>query len=394
MAKISALSLSTLWPLNGGVQPYGWGRRGGSTPAPFIPDLLGTPAVAGQAYAELWLGVHPKLPSGVAGAATLDVCLRQQPKALGKKLAGKEFPILLKVLDIAMPLSIQLHPNAEQARILHRRQPADYPDANPKPEIALALSRATMLCGFRQERAIRLDVQRLKALGKFFGGIAVSPGWHQPAYARLMQAAPETISKLATTLAKEIAGLERPTPRDRRFLKLIQAYPGDRGAFCAYFMNEMTLKPGQGVFIDANILHSYQEGVLLECMVNSDNVVRGGLTEKKLDIATLLEIVDFRPGKPAILEGDFGGSGFRRYDPGAYLQVDVWHGKKGQLCRLCNNDLPTLLLVLGGQFQASLPDGKTFLLERGSAWFWPAPLASLQLQALKPGSTLARAMPE
>ncbi len=250
-------------PIEGIVQHYPWGD------STFIPDLLGVTA-DGRPWAELWLGTHPGGPSTMPDGSPLS------------SITG-ELPYLLKVLAAAHPLSLQLHPNDAQARDGFLR--GVYADDRAKPELLCALTPFDALCGVRP---IAATLTLLGALGA---------------------------EGLATTLrndgiASTIEGLYRRTidPRptvvacahsDRAEARLVTSlskqYPNDPSVVVTLLLNRVTLRPGEALHLTAGNLHAYLSGAGIELMGASDNVVRGGLTAKPVDVDEFLRILDPRP---------------------------------------------------------------------------------------------------
>ncbi len=257
----------------GTVKHYDWG----STRA--IPDLLGV-APDGRPWAELWFGTHSGGPSSLstpAGAVAL------------AERAG-ELPFLAKFLAAAAPLSLQVHPTAEQARSGYAAEQAagiplasprrTYKDQAAKPEVMIAITPFRALCGFRP---VADATRELTACG----------------------AAPlaEVVERAGYGGAVHWLLGERPPlrPDHPRFALLDAAYPGDPGALVALLLNELTLEPGEGVFLPAGQLHMYLEGFGVEVMGASDNVVRGGLTPKHVDLDELARVIDQTPRTPPVL---------------------------------------------------------------------------------------------
>jgi mannose-6-phosphate isomerase len=283
------------------IQPYAWG----STTA--LPTLLNR-RPTGKPQAELWLGAHPSAPSSKAGnGQSLLAHIAAAPAlALGPQSVerfGPTLPFLLKVLAAGHPLSLQAHPSLEQARAGFAREEAagvprdaarrNYRDANHKPELICAHSRFHALCGFR-----RLDqsVALLASLGLdttllASGGLRAYFAWLMttPQRAQLARAAVE-------------AARRHPSPECAWAVKLGELYPDDPGVIGALLLNLVTLEPGQALHLPAGNLHAYLEGVGVEVMANSDNVLRGGLTAKHVDVAELLEVLDFTDGPVRVLE--------------------------------------------------------------------------------------------
>ena len=371
------------------VQHYPWGGRSADGRPPYIADLLGLADDGGKPWAELWIGAHPKLPARLpaAGGQPLDQWLQAHPVAAGS--AG--LPFLMKVLDSAAALSIQAHPDKALAVKLRARSPEHYPDANHKPEIALALSRVSAFCGFRRERSIRADAVRLPGLGRFLSGVR-GQDWLRGAYARIFTATAIEVAKTLQVLEAEVRALPRPTPRDRWFLKLLAQYPGDRGTLCAWFLNLMTLRPGQALFIPANEPHAYLEGTMVECMASSDNVVRGGLTNKFIDRDVLLNMLSYQQGRPVVQAGKALPTGGRIYQvPADEFRLELWEQGTARRIHEANRQL-SLLLILEGEAEFSIGLQKV-KAPRGSIWLWPANDPSLAFRPVVPGTIVVRAAP-
>ncbi len=289
---------------------YAWGSRTA------ISELLGT-TPSGAPEAELWLGAHDGAPSRivepsvVGGAANLLEWIASDPVAsLG---ARRRLPFLLKVLAAAGPLSLQAHPTAEQAREGFARENAlgipldaphrNYRDEYSKPEIIVAVSeKFEALCGFRPSAEA---AEVLTALG--LAGLVTRLDDLPELFAWLVRGGTE-VDSLVTQLAAHVAtqgGDGEPllhggssVARDAvdTVQRLVAAYPGDPGIVCALLLNRVTLSRGDALYLPAGNIHAYLEGVGIEVMTASDNVLRGGLTGKHVDVHELLRVVDFTSG--------------------------------------------------------------------------------------------------
>jgi len=255
----------------GTVQHYAWGDT------QFIPELLGQPE-DGRPWAELWLGTHPGGPSTLADGAEL------------KELTG-ELPYLLKVLTADQPLSLQVHPTSEQAADGFAR--GVYPDRRAKPELLCALTPFEAFCGVRPTDA---TLELLDEIGaddlansiRELGVTSVIAGLYrgtidpQPAIAACRSSSrPEAIWARA----------------------LDERYPGDLSVAVTLLLNYVKLAPGEAIHLTAGNLHAYLRGAGIELMGASDNVVRGGLTVKHVDVEELLRIVDVTPLVDPIMAG-------------------------------------------------------------------------------------------
>ncbi len=308
--------------LQNSIQHYAWGTRGNQA---FIPHLLGMEPEPGVPYAELWIGAHPKAPSTVVVGdmpVPLDQWIHAYPvQILGSEIANKfsnQLPFLFKVLSASDPLSIQVHPNKAQAAALHLHDPIHYPDANHKPELAIALDALTALMGIKPFAEMQETLRRYPEIADFIGErvcasvldpVTPDPQKQQALIKTLFSTLIEhsiahtkelvrAIEQLAERLNKS-ASLEEI---EMLFLSLSAAYTGpDVGLFALFLLNLVHLEEGQGLFTDAGTPHAYIEGNIVECMANSDNVVRVGLTDKFTDPENLVEIIDYAPAPLAIL---------------------------------------------------------------------------------------------
>ncbi len=307
------------------IQAYAWGTRDEEA---FIPQFLGMKAEPGKPYAELWMGAHPKASSMVSwhgGEKALHQLIGEYPgEMLGNRVSsrfGNKLPFLFKVLSIAEPLSIQAHPNKEQAVQLHAQDPVNYPDDNHKPEIAIALNRLSALMGFRPVAEIAEVLVRYASLQKIidpevFKELQASSEEPESTkrevvrkvFTQIMHRAEQDPVLFQSVIDDVFAAMqnnkEQWGKREELFTYCNQRYPYDIGLLSVLLLNLVELQPGQGVFINAGIPHAYLEGEIIECMANSDNVVRAGLTPKFKDVKTLTEILTYETGLPALIETD------------------------------------------------------------------------------------------
>jgi mannose-6-phosphate isomerase len=320
------------FPLKGVVQHYDWGGTD------FIPALLGVGNDAGQPFGELWIGAHDKAPSlvEVAGAqVALNKLIAEQPEAMLGSAAALRFsnrlPYLLKILDVRKMLSIQAHPTLAQAREGFARENAEgihlqashrnYKDDNHKPEIGVALTEFWMLHGFRPLEQIAQTLKATPEVGELMPDFAqrLAEAGHdhearrallRELYSSMMRMPQDKVDELLNTLLARLQ-VNRTTNKDCADYWALRAaenfpLPGghrDRGIFSVYLLNLLHMKPGQGTFQPAGVLHAYLEGVNVELMANSDNVLRGGLTTKHVDVTELLHILTFEGGTPEVFSG-------------------------------------------------------------------------------------------
>ncbi|MCD4795891.1 MAG: mannose-6-phosphate isomerase, class I [Candidatus Cloacimonetes bacterium] len=310
-----------IFKLKNTIQEYAWGSK------TIIPELLGKTSPAEKPQAELWMGAHPKAPSVIlqdGKEISLANHIKQDPKGiLGQEVAeifDDKLPFLFKVLAAETPLSIQAHPNLLQAKEGYKREneqsiPVDstrrnYKDANHKPELICALTTFDAMCGFRNYSEM-CDLFQFLQLQKNIPEIET---FIQNPTGRSLQILFKELMELSEKRKKEAVDLllercKKITPRtdEERFIfqwinKLSQIYPGDIGIFAPLLLNTIRLQPGQALYLDAGILHAYLKGAGIEIMANSDNVLRGGLTPKHIDVPELMKTLSFSAKPLEIIE--------------------------------------------------------------------------------------------
>lgn len=282
------------------IQGYAWGSRTA------LATLTGRPASA-QPEAELWMGAHPSAPSRVGATTLLEKIAAAPARELGEaslKTFGPRLPFLLKVLAAAEPLSLQAHPSIEQAERGFDREDAagvprdaahrNYRDRNHKPELICALSDFVALCGFRDVRETRAFFEELAVPGLLAFDLTDLPGTFRAIMTRDVSA---LVSEVAAACARITSG--RFAREALWGAKLAEKYPGDRGVLGALLLNLMFLAEGEAIYLPAGNLHAYLNGVGVEIMASSDNVLRGGMTPKHVDVDELMSVLDFRAGPVA-----------------------------------------------------------------------------------------------
>ncbi|HIT75098.1 MAG TPA: mannose-6-phosphate isomerase, class I [Candidatus Avipropionibacterium avicola] len=299
--------------LTGPVQHYAWG----STTA--IPDLVGA-VPDGQPWAELWLGAHPSAPARI-GDTGLDALVAADPGIVGTASVdrfGPRLPYLMKLLAAARPLSLQAHPSraraesgfaAEEAAGVPRDDAErNYRDDWPKPEVLCALGDFEALYGFADPSMVadhlaRLGISELDALVEPLRRPGGAEGI-RTVFLRLCRLDGPERDLVERVAAAAADGVGEPTPYGlfcRTAVELAEAYPRDPGVLAALLMNRMSLRAGEAIYLPAGNLHAYLRGLGVEIMANSDNVLRGGLTAKHVDVDELTEVLDFSPVRPRVV---------------------------------------------------------------------------------------------
>lgn len=302
-----------IYSMRNPIQNYAWGSRTA------IAELMGIGAPSDQPQAEIWMGAHPKAPSRIRYQGTwhrLNQVIERHPESFIGIAAmdrfGSELPFLLKILAVSQPLSIQAHPNANQAQrgfaLENQRKIAlnadhrNYKDDRHKPECICALTPFWGLCGFRSKDEILRLAESVwpethQAALKLLHDHGIKPFFEQ-----LMMLPEDSRVDLVSQTVERTRPLDGSAALFSWMLRLQQRYPDDIGVLSPLLLNLVELKPGQALFLDAGQLHAYLDGVGVELMANSDNVLRGGLTPKHVDVPELLRILNFSAMRLNILE--------------------------------------------------------------------------------------------
>ena len=309
-----------LYPITGKIQHYAWGGFD------YLPHLLHIENNLHQPFAEYWLGAHPKAPSDIKRAAdteTLDRLIAAEPeKYLGKPTADRfgRLPYLFKILDVHDMLSIQVHPSKAEAEKGFARENAsgipldaaerNYKDDNHKPEMMVALSPFYLLHGFMPADRLKKQLAGIPELSALV--TTFEQQGYKGLYSKVMNMAQQEVNTLLAPLLQRIVPLYEQGQLDREqpdFWAARTLVSGmtdlqslDRGIFSIYLFNLLRLQPGEGIFQAAGVPHAYLEGQNIELMANSDNVLRGGLTPKHVDVDELLKHIAFEGVEPHLLK--------------------------------------------------------------------------------------------
>ncbi|TCK20542.1 mannose-6-phosphate isomerase, class I [Pseudonocardia endophytica] len=374
--------------LDNPVRAYAWGSR------TVIAELLGQPVPSPHPQAEMWLGAHPAAPSRLRrdDAPSLDDVVRADPAGVlgadrDARWSGR-LPFLLKVLAADEPLSLQAHPSLSQAADGFSRENAaglaldapdrNYRDANHKPELICALTEFAALVGFREpartlEFLRALDVPALTGHAEL---LAAQPGPDGlralfTTWITLPQSVLDTLVPAVQDGAVRLVGSgEAFRDEARTVLELSERYPGDAGVLAALLLNRVTLAPGQAMYLPAGNLHAYLSGAGVELMANSDNVLRGGLTPKHVDVPELLRVLDFTAPPPPVSSGspEPGAEEWVRYDtPAEEFLLRRWEVTERAKCTVPGAGARILLCTYGSATVTS--SSGCLSLDRGGAVF-------------------------
>ncbi|MEV4618957.1 mannose-6-phosphate isomerase, class I [Asanoa sp. NPDC049573] len=277
--------------LDSPIRDYAWGSR------TVLARLQGRAVPSAGPEAELWVGAHPGAPStldGEDGPVSLAEAIAAAPTGwLGSQTVarfGPRLPFLMKLLAAEAPLSLQAHPDLEHARERFAAGDPNYVDANHKPELLVAIEPFDALCGFRDPRR---SADALEALG----GPALDPVVAHLRRGEIADAVELLLTwpgKRADLVSLVTAGGPNAPADDLALVRRLAAhYPSDPGVLVALLLNPVSLEPGDAVWMPAGNLHSYLAGTGVEIMAASDNVLRGGLTPKRVDVGELLQVLRF-----------------------------------------------------------------------------------------------------
>lgn len=369
---------------------YAWGSLHG------ISTFTGAPA-SGEPEAELWFGTHPGSPTSTPSIApgvhsphaTLAEWLAVQP-ALLDGTSGSGLPILLKVLAADRPLSLQVHPTDEQARIGFAAEnargiPLDHPSRNykdpySKPEIIVAVTDFDALCGFRTAGEVAELTQRIESLADDDEHEALAPLLAALSVPTSIDVAmrwllssdplvPRAIDAVISIARKPEAEFGSCAPDFSTIVELADHYPGDPGILIAALMNRVALLPGECLFAPAGMLHAYLKGVGIELMTASDNVVRGGMTGKHIDVDELLALLSFAQAPAQRYEPKKQRPDIAVYAPPAPFTLTVIDVASAPV----NLNLagPSIILVEDGLLSLEGKSAVSILIGKGSAFFAP-----------------------
>lgn len=374
------------------VQYYAWGMPGARS---LVARLLGE-ADDKKTYAELWYGAHPKAPSMAVipnvGPVPLDSLISFLPEeVLGRGLInrfGETLPFLFKVLSINpdFGLSIQAHPDKKLAEKLHLKDPANYPDPNHKPEIAIPVTPLTLLYGFRPLDEINNVIKIIPALQSLAGFSEVQDSAKlKILFSNILLADSEIIRKIVQSIESEYAETNPSDLHVQWFTTLQEKYGDtDAGLIVMFLMNIIKVEPGQGIYIKPNTCHSYLQGDLLECMANSDNVVRAGLTSKFKDSSTLIEMLEYLPSmkSPVLSPAEGGSRDCLRFE----VQVDEFEVEclSGKIDNLNRDQRPYLIFCFGESCCISSSNGAfdSLTIKNGEAGIVPAKVSGTDIKTI------------
>lgn len=370
--------MNAILPLQNPIMNYAWGSRF------HISNLLGQPTPSDEPEAELWMGAHPKAPSCVGGNPLTDLIAADPQGMLGSTTASRfssRLPFLFKLLAAGAPLSIQAHPNQVQAKEGFAAENAagipldapnrNYRDENHKPEILCALTDFWGLNGFREIPTL-LALLDEAGINTIAGEVAkfrqnANREGLREFFRTMVGLGEEQKSSVLNELTTSAERLRENKPEYDWILRISDSYPGDIGVLCVLLLNLVKLAPGQAMFCAAGDLHAYLDGFGVELMANSDNVLRGGLTPKHVDIHELMKTLTFQDRDVEVLTPNRG-----RYEtPTEEFSLSVCH-VNGRESFSSSESFEIIINVSGSAKISCSSETGAFALPQGSSVAIPA----------------------
>lgn len=397
--------------IQGKIRGYAWGSPSA------IPRYFGLPEAAGP-IAEVWLGAHRDDPAVVDPPSMSPLCdvtalgqsaesmreaegrllsdlrryIASDPeRILGREVArqGAQLPYLLKVIAASEPLSLQVHPSLAQAREgfeaeeragVDRASPNRlYRDSNHKPELVYALTNFFGLAGFRTPRRVASVVRGLDhPLTQRLAAIATVQGV-KAAFAFLLEDATRPsegdIAGVVEAVRRRLGEESNSLRADSTLIRLAQKYPKDPGVVASLLLNPVSLRAGEALFIPSRTIHAYMEGLAVELMASSDNVLRAGLTPKHVDVPELLRVVSEEAAPPVRIAPErVSANAGTFYVPVDDFALTVVRPKDAnEWVSVPEHDGPRTLICLDGAVQVEAlgcPQGGRMSVDRGQAVFF------------------------
>lgn len=355
------------------VQNYEWGKKGDQSLVYDLKKYHDNSIDSEKKYSELWMGTHPNGCS----------ILKSSKKHLSDYI--KNLPFLFKVLSIEKPLSIQAHPNKKLASILFKKYPDIYKDPNHKPEMVVAISTFEALCGFKNLEQILFSMllsPELIDLLKINPFEIISNSYQfynnnnghkiiKELFETLVNSPNEIVESQTQKYIDRIKKKEKKYFIESLSLRINNYFPNDVGIFCLFFLNYIKLSPGESLYLEPGVPHAYIYGDCIECMANSDNVIRVGLTPKYKDVQTLCSMLNYQHYPIKTITKNYINNHTWLYDSGVedfvlyYIEIPV--NQKYKLSSLPENN-HSILLITSGEGHL-LNNVTSFNISKGSTIF-------------------------
>lgn len=383
-----------IYRLLGKIQHYEWGTKNEKS---FIPIFLGIDFEVDLPYAEYWIGIHPKAPSDIIiddQKYLLNEVIDKFPKEiLGERVAKKfnnKLSFLLKLLSINKALSIQAHPNKILAGKLHKIDPNNYPDNNHKPEIAVAIDFLDAIVGIRNLPEIKNSLNEYPEIislleKEIMVKIENESKEYQERiikeiYLQIMNAPFPKIEKCIHDLKNKFIVKKNLKNNEKYFLSQYNNFGIDIGLISILLFNFVSLEKGEAIFTEAGIPHAYLKGNIIECMANSDNVVRGGLTSKFKDIKTLIKMLKIGSDHTFVKKNETEDKIIYKTPA---KEFELSRLKLNNTLRINNNDEMSIILILEGEIKIETKNA-SLIINKGEVYLLPAILNSYNITAVEP----------
>ncbi|MBS1916485.1 MAG: mannose-6-phosphate isomerase, class I [Bacteroidetes bacterium] len=380
------LNKNKVFKLTGKVQHYAWGGFS------FIPGLLHIENSEQKHFAEYWMGAHDNASSEISTGNGYTKRLNEfisanKEQTLGKYVSERfgRLPYLFKILDVKDMLSIQVHPSKKSAEIEfaaeHKKgipvnaPNRNYKDDNHKPELMLALGEFWLLHGFKSPENLKRILARIPELN--FLLTVFGDGNYHELYRTVMEMDQEIVNEtLQPLLDRIVPAYQKNELRkgDENFwaarAALTYNEPGkiDRGIFSVYIFNLLNLHSGEAIFQDAGLPHAYLEGQNVEIMANSDNVLRGGLTPKHIDVHELMKHVKFEETIPDVIHGKEVADHVEAFvTPAPDFELRGINLQKGEHAMICSGSAE-IFIVMKGNVEVKETEENKFERKRGETF--------------------------
>ncbi|MET1280495.1 mannose-6-phosphate isomerase, class I [Vibrio navarrensis] len=387
----NTISSKCFFKMDNKIQNYDWGSRTA------IHDLFGFANQAQQPQAEVWMGTHPNGCSMVKQGSThvsLSELIKQDPSAFLSQSTAETFgdlPFLFKILAADKALSIQVHPNKQDAELGYAKEQElglplsafnrNYKDANHKPELVYALTEYQAMNGFRpfDEIIAEFRLCDIPEINSYLEQFERNPNQDGLCHFFVEILSMEEARKVnAVDHLLSYAAMNQAHPVCKLIFDLAEQYPNDVGLFAPLLLNVITLKPGEAMFLSARTPHAYIKGTGLEIMANSDNVLRAGLTPKHMDVEELVKCTDFvpKPINTLLTQAEISGCEHHFPVPVQDFQFSVFQAPKAQRVEMSSAEI---LMPIDADVALLAQSGETLVLGKGQSAFIPAYVGTYML---------------
>jgi len=391
------------YKLFGKIQNYDWGTKNENA---YIPKFLGIDAEENVPYAEYWIGIHPKAPSEILidnkKVLLTEILAKHPSEILGNRIIkefGNTLPFLLKILSVNQALSIQAHPNKLLAEELHSKDPINYPDDNHKPEIAIAVDQLQAIVGFKKIAELKTAIEKYFEIQKLVDPNLLekinkldkveSEEWIKEFYKNIMSSSDDLLEECITDIKIRLENIENRKQAEEQFLLQYKNYGIDVGLLSILLFNFINLKSDEAIFTPAGIPHAYIKGNIIECMANSDNVIRAGLTPKYKDLETLTKMLSLNSDETMVKKVEDHEK--IRYRTSA-KEFEIQKLKLDKKFITKNNDEMSIIFLTDGEIEIATSN-KNEKYARGDVILIPSVLSDYEIWEILPSQTYRALIP-